>query len=161
MPQTDPVHFLVPRKLTDRELAQAVRLDLESELDAINLYESHLQATDNELARRVLGHIAAEEREHAELFRELLKRLDPQLAEKSAAAPEQLRLMEAGADDEAIEEAGRSAGAGGGKTGGEGSGDDAAGGDGAARDGSGDGAAPETASRGVFTVGPLRGSPQS
>lgn len=132
MPQTDPRHFLMPRKLADRELAQAIRLDLEAELDAINLYESHMLATDNELAKRVLAHVANEEREHAELFRQLLVRLDPELAPRAEAAPRQLGLMEAGASDEEVERAGA---------------------DGAKADG-------EARSGGLLTVGSLRGLPE-
>lgn len=103
MPQTDPFHSLVPRKMTDTELARAIRLDLESELDATNLYAAHIDATDNEEAKRVLRHIMNEEKEHATLFWELLKRLDPKLAEEAVGASEKVRMLAAGASDEEIE----------------------------------------------------------
>lgn len=102
MPQTDPAHFLVARKLTDTELAQAIRLDLESELDAMNLYQSHIAATDNEVAKKVLAHIRDEEREHAALFWALLKQLDPQVAVEDAEAVVKLRLIAEGRDEAAI-----------------------------------------------------------
>jgi len=103
MPQTPPFHSLVPRKMTDTELARAIRLDLESELDAVNLYAAHIDATDNEDAKRVLRHIMKEEKKHATLFFELLKRLDPVLAEEAETAELKVRLLVAGASDEEIE----------------------------------------------------------
>lgn len=112
MPQTDPFHSLVPRKMTDAELARAIRLDLESELDATNLYAAHIEATDNEDARRVLRHIMNEEKEHATLFFELLKRLDPKLAEEAETAELKVRLLIAGASEEEVETAGEAAEAG-------------------------------------------------
>jgi rubrerythrin len=69
------------RKMTDEELVRALRLDLEAEMDAINLYESHLQATDNEEAKKILEHVIKEEKDHVVLFSELLKTLDPEQAE--------------------------------------------------------------------------------
>lgn len=105
MPQTDPFHSMVPRKMTDAELARAIRLDLEAELDATNLYAAHIEATDNEDARRVLRHVMNEEKEHATLFWELLKRLDPTLAEEAATASEKVRLLVSGASDEEVEAA--------------------------------------------------------
>lgn len=115
MPQTPPAHFLVPRKLTDTELAQAIRLDLEAELDAINLYQAHLDATDHPLAKKVLAHVRDEEREHASLFWALLRELDPKVAEEDASAPIKLRLLERGASESeilaAVEAAESSAGA--------------------------------------------------
>ena len=105
MPQTPPAHFIMPRKLTDTELAQAIRLDLEAELDAINLYQSHLDGTDNELAKKVLAHVRDEEREHAALFWALLRELDPKVAEEDASAPLKLRLIERGATEQEILEA--------------------------------------------------------
>ena len=103
MPQTDPFHSLVPRKMTDSELARAIRLDLEAELDAINLYAAHIEATDNEEAKRVLRHVMDEEKEHATLFYELLKRLDPTIAEEAETAALKVRLLAAGASDEEVE----------------------------------------------------------
>ena len=112
MPQTDPFHSLVPRKMTDAELARAIRLDLESELDATNLYAAHIEATDNEDAKRVLRHIMNEEKEHATLFWELLKRLDPKVAEETELASLKVRMLIAGASDEEVEAAEEAAEAG-------------------------------------------------
>ncbi len=107
MPQTNPFHSVVPRKLTDTELARAIRLDMESELDAINLYAAHMEATDNEEAKAVLRHIMDEEREHAALFWELIARLDPAQAQHAREASEKYRLLVAGASHEAVEAVGK------------------------------------------------------
>lgn len=111
MPQTPPFHGLVPRKMTDTELARAIRLDLEAELDAVNLYAAHMDATDNEEARRVLLHVMNEEKEHAALFFELLKTLDPKQHEEASRANEKFRLLAAGASDEEVERVGEEGGA--------------------------------------------------
>jgi uncharacterized protein len=103
MPQTNPFHMLVPRKLTDSELARSIRLNIEAELDAINLYAAHLDATDNEEAKAVLRHVMDEEREHAALFWELIRHLDPQQAKHDREAPEKYRLIVTGAPHEAVE----------------------------------------------------------
>jgi rubrerythrin len=106
MPQTNPFHSLVPRKLTDTELARSIRLNLESELDAINLYSAHIDATDNEAAKAILRHVMDEEKEHAALFWQLIAQLDPDQAKHAAEANAKFRLIIAGADHEAVEAAG-------------------------------------------------------
>jgi rubrerythrin len=106
MPQTHPFHSLVPRKLTDSELARSIRLNIEAELDAINLYAAHLEATDNEEAKAILRHVMDEEREHAALFWQLIARLDPQQAQHDKEAPRKYQLIVSGAPHEAVEAAG-------------------------------------------------------
>lgn len=93
MDLTDPFVGLVPRKMTDEELARAIRLNIAAEIDAINLYAAHMDATDNQAARRLLAHIIDEEKEHLAEFLELLKILDPKQA---------LELGEAGAKVAAV-----------------------------------------------------------
>jgi uncharacterized protein len=83
MPQTDPFTYNAPRKLTDAELARALRLDAAAELDAMNLYEAHIESTDNEDAKKLLRFITKDEKEHYALFHELIRRLDPQLVEEA------------------------------------------------------------------------------
>lgn len=79
MPLTPPFPHQPPaKKLDDVELAKAIRLDLEAEMDAINLYTSHMDATDNTEAKKILAHVIKEEKDHAALFVELLKKLDPE-----------------------------------------------------------------------------------
>lgn len=45
----NPFQGNVNRKLTKEELIQAVRLDIAGELEAIYLYDAHVQATDDEV----------------------------------------------------------------------------------------------------------------
>ena len=79
MPLTQPFPHEKPNhKLSDTDLAKAIRLDLEAEMDAINLYTSHMEATDNKEAQKILAHVIKEEKDHAVLFLELIKRLDSQ-----------------------------------------------------------------------------------
>jgi rubrerythrin len=68
--------------MSDTELARALRLDAAAEIDAMNLYEAHIEATDNADAKKLLAFIAKDEKEHFELFMELIRRLDPQEAEE-------------------------------------------------------------------------------
>src|SRR4051812_31224643 len=100
MPQTDPFTYNAPKKLSDAELARALRLDAAAELDAMNLYLAHVEATDNEDAQKVLAFIARDEKEHYALFVELIKRLDPEQAEEFAAAGPKLdTILQAPAGD--------------------------------------------------------------
>ena len=77
MPEfTNPFSGVVPgRKLTDAELARALRLNLSAEEEAVHVYEAHADATDNELAQKVLRDIANEERVHVGEFQRLLSLL--------------------------------------------------------------------------------------
>jgi rubrerythrin len=96
MDLTDPFVGLVPRKMTDEELARAIRLNIAAEVDAINLYAAHMDATDNEAARRLLAHIIDEEKEHLAEFLELLKILDPKQATDLAEARPKVDAILAG-----------------------------------------------------------------
>jgi uncharacterized protein len=93
MPQTDPFTYNAPRKMTDAELARALRLDAAAELDAMNLYEAHVEATDNQDAKKLLRFIAKDEKEHYALFHELIRRLDPQQAEEMAGIAAKLDVI--------------------------------------------------------------------
>ncbi len=110
MPQTDPFTYNVPKKLTDAELARALRLDAAAELDAMNLYEAHIEATDNEDAKKLLAFIAKDEKEHYALFVELIRRLDPQQADEFSAVSAKLdailRAPINAVSEEAVEAAG-------------------------------------------------------
>lgn len=74
---TNPFVNMQRVKMTDEELAQALRLDMAAELDAISLYQAHLDATDNPVGQRLIKHIMDEEKEHLEEFAQLLYYLDP------------------------------------------------------------------------------------
>ena len=74
MPEfVNPFTGVVPgRKMTDTELLRALRLDLSAEEEAVHLYLAHADATDNELAKKVLQDIADEERVHKGEFQRLI-----------------------------------------------------------------------------------------
>jgi len=73
----DPFVGNVNRKMSDQELANAIRLDIAGELEAIYLYDAHAEATDNLLAKKVLRDIRDEEKQHMGELLTLLIALDP------------------------------------------------------------------------------------
>lgn len=76
----DPFSGNINKQISKEELIQAVRLDIAGELEAIFLYDAHAQATDDELARKVLSDIRDEEKAHVGELLTLLKYLDPTMA---------------------------------------------------------------------------------
>lgn len=73
----DPFVANVPRTLSNEELIQAIRVDIAGELEAIIGYEAHVMATNDEKVRKVLKHIANEERRHVGELQQLLYILSP------------------------------------------------------------------------------------
>lgn len=78
----NPFVIDVPRKLSADELAQAIRVDIAGEYEAIIGYEAHAMATDDEVARKILLHISDEEKHHVGELQELLFRLSPNEKQK-------------------------------------------------------------------------------
>ncbi len=89
----NPFQGNVPRKLTKEELIQAIRLDIAGELEAIYLYDAHVQATDIELAKKVIGDIRDEEKAHVGELMTLLYALDPKEAEFFASGKAEVQEM--------------------------------------------------------------------
>ncbi|WP_372994274.1 demethoxyubiquinone hydroxylase family protein [Lutispora sp.] len=89
----NPFQGNVDRKLTKEELIQAIRLNIAGELEAIYVYDAHVQATDNEIAKKVIADIRDEEKAHVGELMELLRILDPQEAEWFASGQEEVREM--------------------------------------------------------------------
>ena len=85
-------------KLTDSELARALRLNLAAEEEAVHLYQAHADATDNELAKKVLLDIADEERVHAGEFQRLLNILLKDEEGLLAEGTEEVNQMAKGSD---------------------------------------------------------------
>lgn len=84
MPEfTNPFPGMLPRKMAQGELSRAIMLDIAAELEAVHIYMSHMEATDNPEAKKVLYDIALEELVHAGEFTSLLYRLDPTAATKA------------------------------------------------------------------------------
>ena len=52
----------VNKQLSQQELLQAIRADIAGELEAIIGYEAHIMAATDERVKKVLAHIADEER---------------------------------------------------------------------------------------------------
>lgn len=75
----DPFSGNVERKMTKDELIQALRIDLAGELEAIYLYDAHVLATDDPVAKKVLADIRDEEKEHCGELTAALRYLDPSL----------------------------------------------------------------------------------
>ena len=73
----NPFQGNVERKLTKEELIQAVRLDIAGELEAIYIYDAHVQATDDVMAKKVISAIRDEEKVHVGELMTLLRVLDP------------------------------------------------------------------------------------
>ncbi len=77
----NPFQGNIDRKLTREELIQAIRLDIAGELEAIYVYDAHVQATDSPEARAVLRDIRDEERTHMGELITLLRHIDPKEAD--------------------------------------------------------------------------------
>ena len=59
-----------------------IRSALIAELDAVNLYASHLEHLNDETAKKVVGHIIDEEKEHIAELQCLIMKLDKKQEEK-------------------------------------------------------------------------------
>jgi len=53
-----------------------LREDLIGELGAINQYQQHIDETDNEEVKKVLGHIKDDEKEHLAELTKIIRKLD-------------------------------------------------------------------------------------
>jgi len=85
----NPLDLLRKDKFGREELAQALRLGLIAELDAISLYEQLGLLVDDERVKKVFLDIAKEEKTHVGEFLTLLKSVDEeQVAELGAGAKE-------------------------------------------------------------------------
>ncbi len=73
----DPFIANVPRQMTNDELAQALRVDMAGELEAIVGYEAHAMSTTDERVKKVLYHIADEERQHMGELQQILYLISP------------------------------------------------------------------------------------
>lgn len=83
----------VNRKMTKQELIQAIRLDIAGELEAIYIYDAHVQATDDEFAKKVISDIRDEEKAHIGELMTLLRHLDPEEAEFFADGESEVKEM--------------------------------------------------------------------
>jgi rubrerythrin len=89
----NPFQGNVDRKLTKDELIQAIRLDIAGELEAIYVYDAHVQATDDAMAKKVIADIRDEEKAHVGELMTLLRELDPKEAELYASGEAEVKEM--------------------------------------------------------------------
>lgn len=85
----DPFVGTTNKQLSAGELIQALRVDIAGELEAIIGYEAHVMNTTDERVKKVLSHIADEERQHVGELQQLLNILSPndgQMNEKGKQA---------------------------------------------------------------------------
>ena len=69
-------------KNMDNKDLKNLRDDFIGELEAINQYQEHIDETDNEEIKKVLGHIRDDEKEHVAELTKLLRKLDETQEEK-------------------------------------------------------------------------------
>lgn len=71
---TDPSRIILPeKKLNKEEIIAAIRQSIMAEQDAIILYESFANSTDNDKAKKIFLDIAEEEKVHVGEFQALLE----------------------------------------------------------------------------------------
>ncbi len=89
----NPLDLEYGKKLNKEGVAQALRLAIIGELDAINLYLQLAYAIEDPVIARILRDIAEEEKVHVGELLEILKRVDEEQAkalEKGAREVEEL-----------------------------------------------------------------------
>ena len=89
----NPFQGNVNRKMSKEELIQAIRLDIAGELEAIFVYDAHVQATDDPIAKQVISDIRDEEKAHVGELMTLLRVLDPLEAEHFASGEGEVKEM--------------------------------------------------------------------
>lgn len=83
----------LPKQLSNDELAQALRVDIAGEYEAIIGYEAHALATNDERAKKILYHIADEERKHVGELQQLLYIISPKEAEFTEKGKQAVQLQ--------------------------------------------------------------------
>lgn len=86
----------VDRKISKAELIQALRIDIAGELEAIFLYDAHVLATDDPVAKKVLADIRDEEIEHCGELLSLMRYLDPRVTDLMLEGEGEVKEMMAG-----------------------------------------------------------------
>lgn len=95
-----PLELPPPRKFGKEETAEALRLSIIAELDAVNTYLQLARYCEDESVRKLFEDIAKEEKTHVGEFLTMLKALDPeQVAELKAGAQEVKALTGASVPD--------------------------------------------------------------
>jgi len=66
----------------DNKILKVLRDDLIGELGAINQYQEHIDEIDDDEAKKVLGHIRDDEKEHVAELIKIIRKLDDTQEEK-------------------------------------------------------------------------------
>ena len=77
----NPFVATLPKQLTNAELIQALRVDIVGEMEAIIGYEAHALAINDERVKKILFHIADEEKAHVGELQQLIYMLAPEDAQ--------------------------------------------------------------------------------
>ncbi len=88
-----PLELPPPRKLSREELAEALRLSIIAELDAVNLYLQLARYSEDENARKLFEDIAKEEKTHVGEFLTMLMSLDPEQVTELKAGAQEVREL--------------------------------------------------------------------
>lgn len=89
----NPFDMPVGKKFTKEELAEALRLSIIAELDAVNLYLQFARAIEDGKYRKVFEDIAKEEKTHVGEFLALLETLDPEQVAELKAGKEEVKEL--------------------------------------------------------------------
>lgn len=84
----------IPRQMSPEELAQAIRVDIAGELEAIIGYEAHAMSTTDTRVKKVLDHIADEERTHVGELQQLLYILSPREAQFTEKGKQEIQKQQ-------------------------------------------------------------------
>ena len=85
----------VPKQMSGDETAQALRVDIAGELEAIIGYEAHAMAINDERVKKILYHIADEERQHVGELQQLLYMICPREAEHTEKGKQKIQQQQA------------------------------------------------------------------
>jgi rubrerythrin len=78
-----------------RLVVRVLRVDIAGELEAIIGYEAHAMATNDERVKKILYHIADEERKHVGELQQLLYMLSPRDAEHTEKGKQAIQQQQA------------------------------------------------------------------
>jgi uncharacterized linocin/CFP29 family protein len=88
-----PLEIPSSKKLSRDEIAQALRLAIIAELDAINLYLQLASSIEDEKVRKVFEDVALEEKTHVGEFLAVLKNLDPEQVNELVKGAEEVEEL--------------------------------------------------------------------
>lgn len=85
----------IPKQMSNDELSQALRVDIAGELEAIISYEAHASATNDERVKKILYHIADEERSHVGELQQMLYMICPKEAQHTEKGRQKIQQQQA------------------------------------------------------------------